>query len=532
MLALFSWIGAERNSHFLLERDIKGTMQRRGIVDLGSNTARLVDYLVEPGQWFRLAHQIRQPVRLGEGLGRDGLLSEPGMERAEKALELFGQYSRSTGLGRLEVLGTSALRDAANRDDFLRRVSHLGLDIEVLSGEDEARLGVLAVANGFDLEDAAVMDLGGGSAQLSFMQARQFSVGQAYPLGAVRLSERFLSSDPPKRRQVEALEAAVESELGGIAQSIRQEELPLVAMGGTIRNLARTIQKVERYPLADRLHGYFVRRDALEKLTERLLELSAKRRTRVPGIKRDRADVIVAGALVFRWLVRSSELSGIWISGHGLREGALFKGFIEEPHLIPDVRAFSVQNVLSHYTQPKEHVDQVRRLAGQVFEGLRPLHQYGEREKELLDAAAVLQDIGLAVNYYRHDRHGGDLVASGPLNGFTHREQVLLAQLVRFHLRGKPRLGAYRRLCQPGDEKLLTRLAACLRLADHLDRSRSQTIRDLRVDIGKRVVRVVAYACRDPRIELEGIEVHEQIFEAGFDGRLKVKAMVGSAPPE
>ncbi len=506
-------------------------MQRCGIVDLGSNTARLVDYLLEPGEWYRLAHQIRQPVRLGEGLGRDGQISAGAMRRAEKALELFARYATSTGLGRLEVLGTSALRDAANHDDFLDRVSHLGLDIEVLSGEEEARLGVLAVANGFDFEHAVVMDLGGGSAQLSLMQDRQFESGQAYPLGAVRLSERFLLSDPPKRREIEALEAAVEVELGGFVRSIRQRELPLVAMGGTIRNLARTIQKVERYPLTDRLHGYFVRREALEKLTERLLGLSTKRRARVPGIKRDRADVIVAGALVFRWLLRGSGLPGIWISGHGLREGALFRGFIDPPHLIPDIRAFSIQNVLSHYAQPKEHVDRVRRLAAQLFEGLRPLHQYGEREKELLDAAAVFQDLGLAVNYYRHDRHGGDLVAAAPLNGFTHREQVLLALLVRFHLRGKPRLGAFRRLCQQDDEERLTRMAACLRLADHLDRSRSQTIESLHVEIGKRVVRIVAHACRDPHIELDGIEDHQSIFRSGFDRRLKVEAMVGSTPP-
>ncbi|MGB5391404.1 MAG: hypothetical protein WBP10_14620 [Thermoanaerobaculia bacterium] len=334
----------------------KDDMQRRGIVDLGSNTARLVDYLVEPGQWYRLVHQIRQPVRLGEGLGRDGLISKAAMRRAEKALELFGQYATSTKLDWLEVLGTSALRDAANRDEFLSRVSCLGLHIEVLSG--------------------------------------------------------------------------------------------------------------------------------------------------------------------------------ILISGHRLREGALFQGFIEEPHLIPDIRSFSVQNVLSHYAQPKEHVDQVRRLAGQVFEGLRPLHRYGEREKQLLDAAAVLQDVGLAVNYYRHDRHGGDLVASAPLNGFTHREQVLLALLVRFHLRGKPRLGAYRRLCQPDDEKLLTRLAACLRLADQLDRSRSQTVEDLSVDIGEQEVRVDAYSCRDPRIELDGIEAHESIFESGFCRRLTVRGVVGSTSPE
>jgi exopolyphosphatase/guanosine-5'-triphosphate,3'-diphosphate pyrophosphatase len=506
-------------------------MQRRGIVDLGSNTARLVDYLMEPGEWYRLAHQIRQPVRLGQGLGRDGLISEKAMQRAEKALELFSQYAKSTGLGRLEVLGTSALRDAANRDEFLDRVSGLDLDVKVLSGEDEARLGVLAVANGFDLEDAAVMDLGGGSAQVSLMQDRHFASGCAYPLGAVRLSERFLLSDPPKQRQIAALEAAAESELGGVVCSIREMNLPLVALGGTIRNLARVVQKKQRYPLLDRIHGYFLRRDDLEAVVSRLLGLKVRKRARVPGIKADRADVIVAGALVYRWLLRHADLDGVWISGLGLREGALFKGLIGEPHLVSDIRAFSVQNVLNNYAQTKEHLGRVRRLAGQLFDGLRPLHGYGDREKELLDAAAVFQDLGLAVNYYRHDRHGAYLISSAPLNGFSHREQVLMALLVRFHRKGKTRLGVFRRLCQQGDERLLARLAACLRLADHLDRSRSQTVRELEVEIGEREVKIVALSDCDPQIDLAGIGIHESVFKTGFGRRLRVEARVTPSPP-
>ena len=181
-------------------------MPRLGIVDLGSNTARLVVYSHEPGKWFRLTHQIREPVRLGEGLGRDGNITRSAMRRAELALTLFSEYASSTGLTDLEILGTSALRDAANRDELLESLRALGLEVSVLSGEQEARLGVLAVANGFELSDACVIDLGGGSAQVSFMRDRDFGSGRAYPLGAVRLTERYLHSDPPKEKEVEALE--------------------------------------------------------------------------------------------------------------------------------------------------------------------------------------------------------------------------------------------------------------------------------------------------------------------------------------
>ena len=501
-------------------------MQRRGIVDLGSNTARLVDYLVEPGEWYRLAHQIRQPVRLGQGLGRDGLISEKAMSRAEKALELFANYATSTGLGRLEVLGTSALRDAVNRDEFLRQISHLGLDIEVLSGEEEARLGVLAAANGFDFPGAAVMDLGGGSAQLSLMQDRQFEAGRAYPLGAVRLSERFLLSDPPKRRQVAALEAAVEEELGSVVRLIRERELPLVAMGGTIRNLARAVQKERQYPLLDRVHGYFLSRQDLEDMVGRLLELKARKRARMPGIKSDRADVIVAGALVYRWLLDKARLDGVWISGSGLREGALLRRFLPAPHLIENLRSFSVQNLLQQYAQSKEHIELTRELSAKLFAGLQPIHGFAARELDLLDAAAVLQDIGLAVNYFRHDRHGAYLVSSAPLMGFTHREQALLAQLVRYHLQGRPRLGDYEALCEPEDKRLLLTLAACLRLADHLERPRARRVEDLEVKIDNSAVIVRPIASEDLSLELWQIDQHEALFEAAFERRLVVEPIV------
>lgn len=489
---------------------------RLGIVDLGSNTARLVVFDYEPGRWFRLVHQIREPVRLGEGLGRTGTLRGGALRRADAALVLFAEYVRSTGVEELRILGTSALRDADNRDEFLDRVAHLGLPIEILEGREEARLGVLAVANGFELEEACVVDLGGGSAQVSIMREREFAKGRAYPLGTVRLSERFLHSDPPKKKEIKALEREVADLLGPTAKRLRKDPLPLVAMGGTIRNLARAIQKSVRYPLMDRLHGFYLEREALEELVDRLLALKAKKRGRVPGIKPDRADVILGGALVYRWLLRRSKQPGLWISGYGLREGALFSHVFPEPHLIGDLRAFGVSNLINHYAQSKEHVGRVRELAGSLFEQLKPLHGRGRKAAALLDAAALLQDIGLAVNYYRQARHGAYLVSAAPLNGFEHREQALLALLVRYHLRGKPKLGEFQDWCRPKDEQLLLELLACLRVADHLDRARSRRVQGVDVEIADDAVKVMVLAGTSPAVELWGIDKHLPILEVAF----------------
>ncbi len=479
-------------------------------------------YSFEPGDWFRLADQLREPVRLGEGLGRDGNLTEEAQARADNALQLFLAYAKSMGIEQLEILGTSALRDAKNQSEFLHRIRPLDLDLKILSGEEEARLGVLAAANGFDFDDAWIIDLGGGSAQISLMRQRQFVRGQAFPLGGVRLTEQYFANDPPKRKEVKEIEQSLDTMLAGVVERMRAEQLPLIAMGGTIRNLARAIQKRREYPLIERLHGYFLALSDLEEITAELLEMKSRKRARIPGIKADRADVIAAGAVVYRWLVRSCDIEGIWISGDGLREGALMRHFLESPHLVSNLRSFSVQNLLQHYAQSKEYVTQTRHLAGRLFAGLQPLHCFGEREGDLLDAAAILQDIGLAVNYYRHDRHGEYLVSSARLNGFSPREQALVALLVRYHLRGRPRLGAYETMCRPGDKRLLNTLAACLRIADHLERPRTRRIRDVEIEINDETVVLRPISSGNPTLELWGMSEHEAIFETAFNRRLVI----------
>ncbi len=358
------------------------------------------------------------------------------------------------------------------------------------------------------------------------MRGRQFVAGRAYPLGAVRLTEEFFTSDPPKGKEVRRLEQAVGGSLDGIVQEMQSDSLPMVAMGGTIRNLARAIQKEKQYPLRDRLHGYFVRCEDLVDLLARLRQMKARKRAQIPGIKADRADVILAGAAVWSWLLRESGREGLWVSGLGVREGALFRRFLPAPHLIHDLRGFSVQNLLHHYAQSKEHVRLTRRLSADLFAKLRPIHGFGAREANLLDAAVVLQDIGLAVNIYRHDRHGEYLVSAAPLNGFTHREQALLALLVRYHLRGKPRLGAYETLCRDTDKRLLRTLAACLRIADHLERPRAQRVEDLLVDVGDEEIVLHPVASEPLDLELWELEQHREIFQLAFGRDLVVEPII------
>lgn len=499
-------------------------MRRLGIADLGSNTARLIVFSYEPGRWFRITDGIREPIRLGEGLARSPRLTGGAVDRAVAAIELFVDYARTTELDELELVGTSAIRDADNRAELLERIAPLGHEIRVLSGEEEAALGVAAVANGFFFNNAWVIDLGGGSAQVSRMRARRYDFGTAHPLGTVRLSEAFLASDPPKMKEIRALEARVEEELGELAAGL-DGTLPLVAIGGTVRNLARVSQKATGYPLPI-LHGYRLTREALENVTARLLATKLEKRRRIPGLNPDRADILPAGALVYRWLMRRSGLTHLVVSGHGVREGAFYRHFLPPPHVLPDVRGFSIRNLAERHPLPPGHAEHVRLLADRLFDELAPLHHLSAIDRELLDAAATLHDIGTTLDYYRHHKHGAYLLTMSALNGFSHRELALIALLVRYHRRGGPRLGAYKRLSEPGDHRRLLQLTTFLRLAESLERARAGRIADVRVAVKKKKVRITLLASEPPTIELWEARKHAGLFGRAFDRKLEIEAEV------
>ena len=477
---------------------------------MGSNTARLVVYACEPEKSYRLVDQIREPIRLAEGLAATGSLSEAAMDRAITALRLFRDYARDTHLSDLTVFATSAAREATNGAEFIDRVRALGLDVAVIEGEQEAAHGTLTVANGVEFENAWIIDLGGGSAQISRMERRQFAGGRAYSLGAVRLTELFLVSDPPSSDEIESLRATIRDQIADVVVEIRAKPDPLVAIEGTIRNLARAIQAAKSYPLTQ-IHGFFLERSDLEVLVDRLIKRTVKRRARVAGIKSDRADIIVAGALVYETLLREADLRGLHVSGLGIREGILFRNMLPEPHLVPVVRNFGIRNLFAQYPQPAEHTKHVRFLSRRFFDELKPLHGYGWEEARLLDEAAQLHDIGMAVGYHGHHRHGAFLIDNSLLPGMSHRDKALITLLVRYHRKGAPKPGAFRRLLDDGDHELLECLTCCLRLAEHLERARASRIKDIEVKIGKRRIRVNLIADQYPGVE---------IYEAGRQASL------------
>ena len=497
--------------------------ERIGIIDLGSNTTRLVVIGYTPHHSFKLLEEVRETVRLAEGIGADGCLRPDPMARGIKAMKLFNSFCKSTGVTKIVPVATSAVRDATNQAEFLARVAvESGLKLRVLSTEEEAYYGYLGAANALNLSDAFLIDIGGGSAAVTAIRGRGFVRSFSCPAGVLRFSERYVRSDPISARDFKALEEAAAESFAGIEWLQDTSGTTLAGIGGTIRTLAEIDQKSRGYPL-DHVHGYSFSRERLEEMSAMLRGMTLHQRENVPGLSRDRADLILAGAVILNALMRRGRFAELTVSGQGLREGLFYEQFLvgESPPLFSDMRGFSVQNLARVYNYEALHTAKVRDLSLSLYDQLRSLHGYGEWERELLGYAATLHDIGVAVGYYDHHKHGAYLVMNSALQGFSHREVIMLALLVRAHRKGDVAVGAYRDILHPDDGERLARLAALLRLAEYLERSKSQVVQSLQVEMGD-PIRVVTRSIGDATVEIWDANRRAGLFQKAFGKAIEI----------
>lgn len=496
------------------------------VADLGSNSFRLVLFTAGD-EWWRRTDEIYEAVRIGSGLDDRGELSAERIERALAVTEVFAAFCEAQGLDGEDVVAvaTSAIRDATNRDAFLRRAP---LPVRVLTTGEEARFGYLAAVNSTRLDDGAVLDLGGGSVQLVRVEGRRATRLGSWPLGAVRMTERFLPDDgPAKAKHLKALRAHVREVL---AEAPWLSESPaLVGIGGTVRNLASATAAAAGLPSAVAVQGASVTREALGALVERLAALSPAERRAVAGVKPARADIILAGAAVVEAVLDAGGLDALEATEAGLREGVFFARHLapSDPPLFEDVRAQSVRNLAAQYGQRGAHVEQVERLALGLFDDLAVagLHPGDPAERELLGAAAQLHDVGMAVDYDDHHKHGRYLILNAGLPGWSPREVVLIAQAVRYHRKGDPAFPAdLAKVVGEGDDAVLARLATLLRLAEGLERSRDQAVRATRVRAKDGCVRVALDVATDPRVARWAAEREGPLFERAFGRALELRA--------
>ncbi|MGI8558760.1 MAG: HD domain-containing protein [Solirubrobacteraceae bacterium] len=487
--------------------------RRTAVIDMGSNSFRLVVFSV--GQhWWKRTDEIYDTVRLGEGLSdHDRLVPE----RAEQALEVMAVYAHfceATGIRDVRPVATSAIRDAADGSRLVARVrAATGLRPDVLSREREAWFGYLAAVNSTSLADGLVLDLGGGSMQLVSVAGRRRVEAGSWPLGTLRMTERFLPGKTSGKKPRAALRRHVRDELAAAGWVAGDR---LVGLGGTVRNLAAAAQRRAGLPSLG-VQGFELQRTMLDELVDELASRAPSKRAGVAGIKPGRSSIILAGAVALQGAMDVASAECIEVTEAGLREGVFFESHLAAatgPPLLADVRAASVRNLAAQYQEDLTHPEHVARIAGALLDSL------GEPDpavRELLWAAAMLHDIGMAVDYDDHHKHSRYLVLAAGLPGWRPRELALIAQAVRYHRKGNPELGDLAPLARPGDEELLVRMAALLRLAEHLDRARDGVVEHAQlVACGHGAMRLELRARGNAALARWSTERQGELFERAF----------------
>ncbi len=440
------------------------------IVDIGSNSARIVVYDREPGGHLRIVASARASLRLVLGVVEHHEIGEEAMVRAREALRDFRAIALGAGARDIRVYATAAVREAKDAARFARLAAEtMKTPLEILGGDAEAFYGFHGALRGLDARSGLLFDLGGGSLQITTFKARKPVRSWSLPLGALRLSRRYLFANPPSAREVEGLRAHVENFLEELPLKVLGPGARLVGTGGTVRNLAK-IERFRQGIPGSRLHGHELSREALEEIEADLYESSRSSRSRMIGLSRDRADSIVAGAVVIGRLLRSVKAKDILISGQGLREGLAYAALGELESDPWEVRAGSIEALLSRFRAvDAAHGARRAELAARIFARLTR----GETARyrpfaAALDQAAQVLDIGRAVDFFDRHEHAARIVHASELDGFSQAEVARIAAVLLAADEEGISLDEYAPLVGREDRKIVERAAVVLLLADDL----------------------------------------------------------------
>jgi len=465
------------------------------IIDIGSNSARIVVYNREAGGHLRIVASARSSLRLVEGVVLNHAIGDAAMERTREALRDFRAIALGAGARAIRVYATAAVREASDGERFARLVGRtMQSPLQILDGEAEALYGFHGALRGLESRSGLLFDLGGGSIQLTEFRNRKRVRSWSLPLGALRLSRRYLDRDPPTDRAIQSLRAHVDGFLAELPLKPLRSGARLVGTGGTVRNLA----KIERFKLktpGSRLHGHEVSRGSIEEIESELRTLSRRKRTAVLGLSKDRSDSIVAGAVVVGRLMDSVMADDILVSGQGLREGLAYAALGEMDAEPEEVRAMSIAALMSRFRGvDSAYGDRRAQLALALFDRL--VRHEGARARLFADAlhcAARVLDIGRAVDFFDRHEHAARIVLASELDGFSQVEVARIAAVLHAADEEGIDLDGYSPLVTKADRSIVERAAVVLLLADDLlERAPRGTTPRLEVTVRAERVRIHA----------------------------------------
>jgi exopolyphosphatase/guanosine-5'-triphosphate,3'-diphosphate pyrophosphatase len=507
-------------------------------IDIGTNSVHLVVAQPIASGQFEILDREKEVVRLGSGSGDMKELASDAIDRGVAALTRFRQIADRFGAP-VRAVATSAVREADNRRAFLERVAaESGVEVEVISGVEEARLIHLGVLQAVPVVDQRVLviDIGGGSTEFVIGEGGDVLDSWSLKLGAIRLTERYFREEPIRKRQVTECRQDVRSYLPQVAQGTRRLGFDVaVGSSGTIVNLAEMVRARQGGEPLRTVNNFRFRAGDLSAVVEELAEArTVARRLRVPGLDPSRADIILGGAIILDEACAALGIEEMVVSDFALREGVLLDALERRErgalgHLA-DLRRRGVEQLAAITPGERAHTEHSTRLALTLFDATRLLHGLDDEYEELLEAAGLLANVGLFISHSGHHLHSYYIIRNSDLLvGFTDNEIELIAQVARYHRKSAPkaRHTDFARLA-PDDQRVVRVLAGLLRVATALDRSRQGVVKQLRVRRGPpgdgRSVMVIEVNADDddPALEIYTAEQRKGLLEEALGVEIRV----------
>ena len=487
--------------------------ERLAAIDVGSNSIRLLVAEYGRASGLTVIDEVKEQPRLAAGVAQTGRLDAAAIERAISALKRMQGVCERRSISRISAVATAAVREATNGADFVRRVKdEIGLDLRIIDAATEAALSYRSVAHHFPLEGGrtVVADIGGGSLELISAVDGVIEESLSLPFGAVRLTELHLGDDEDVRRIVRKLREYLRRQFRRKLPLRDWTATALIGSGGSFTNLGRMVAARRGLGADDPVHGTTVTVAEVEHLIEWLAGMSPERRAAVPGLNPQRSDIILAGLAVTAELLERIEAREVKVSAFGLREGLLLEmtGPETAPAALEPLRL--IREFAERCHSDRRHVEHVRLLALNLFDLLSDRIEATAEERGLLEAAALLHDVGQLVSYRRHHRHSYQLIIHGDRLPFSHRERQLIALVARYHHRRGPRR-KHREFAalERADQQIVRRLAGLLRIAEGLDRGHTAIVEKVIVEACPTVLTIKAiprFAGADLSLECWGAQ--------------------------
>lgn len=498
-------------------------MDRIGIIDLGSNSIRLVIIDIKANRAHHQIENLKETVRLRSGTDLEGSLTKQGMDYAVETISLFAKFCMARRVKHVIAVATAAVRRAPNRYELIERIEReTGVKTRILSGEEEAHLGYLGLINSVTETDGIMADLGGGSLKIVGFRDRLNKNSITLDFGAVSLMERFDLADQPSAYNLRALDAFLEETFSKIPWI---HDYPrLIGVGGTFRSLARVYRNHVNY-LPDITNGIVIPTESVGEIYERISKLNLKQRKKVAGLERARADLSVTGIGIIYKLLQITASPELQVSVSSIREGLFYEHLYPKDPIVFNVLTHHTNNLIDYHNLDENHLRRVSNLAVTLFDQLQPLHGLGSFERRVLLIAALMHELGVVISVESIEKHTLYTMLNSPISGLTHRERVLAAYLAASH--EQLFLINFRDYVTRGSVNLddmqnIKKLAPLLQIAHSLDRSRSGVVTHLQSSLNDEICEIKIFGNQRRDLEIRDASRRAEAFEQEYGRKLSI----------